>query len=174
MRSLLREMEEKFIEFENEELSPKQKQFMDVDDDNDIDEKDLEKLRSKNEESDLEEQNVTAAVAGFNTPYAFSKREKKVKYPGVAEAIDKKYEAIIESYRNFKHDDKKPSNKVKETIREIASKLKEIETLVNHSSRFKNEAGVTSANYGPGTVEALRKISERLVKISERVRALGE
>jgi hypothetical protein len=171
MKSLLREMEEKFIELENEELSPKQQKYMDVDDDNDIDAADLNKLRS---EKDLEEQNVTAAVAGFNTPYAFAKKEKKAKYPGVAEAIDKKYEAIIESYRNFKQDDKKPSHKVKETIREIAGKLKEIETLVNHSSKFKNEAGVTSANYGPGTVEALRKISERLVKISERVRALGE
>ncbi len=33
---------------------------------------------------------------------------------------------------------------------------------------------VTSEAYGPATKKALNTISERLIKISERVRALGE
>ena len=53
-------------------------------------------------------------------------------------------------------------------------KLQEIETMVNYNTRLKTESGVTSSNYGPGTQKALTKISERLIKISERVRSLGE
>jgi len=92
----------------------------------------------------------------------------------VYEAMDSKYEQLIESYRNFKKGDDKPSNKVKRTIQEIAMKLREIETLVGYNSKLKEESGVTSANYGPSTKKALNKISERLIKISERVRSLGE
>jgi hypothetical protein len=92
----------------------------------------------------------------------------------VYEALDSKYEQLIESYRNFKKGDDKPSSKVKRTIQEIAQKLREIETLVGYNSKLKEEAGVTSAAYGPSTQKALSKISHRLIKISERVRALGE
>jgi hypothetical protein len=92
----------------------------------------------------------------------------------VYETIDSKYEQLIESYRNFKKGDVKPSSKVKQTIQEIAMKLREIETLVSNNARLKTESGVTSSNYGPKTTKALNKISERLIKISERVRALGE
>ena len=60
------------------------------------------------------------------------------------------------------------------TIKEIAQKLREIETLVNYNSKLKTESGVTSTAYGPGTTKALTEISKRLIKISERVRSLGE
>jgi len=94
----------------------------------------------------------------------------------VNEAMETKYEQLIESYRNFKtaSGDTKPSSTIKKTITEIARRLKEIEDSVNHASRFKNEAGVTSSAYGPSTTRALTKISERLIKISERIRTLGE
>ena len=54
MRSFLREMEEKFIEIESDEL----------------------------EDADVTEQNVTSAIAGYNTPGAFltpAQYEKKKK-----------------------------------------------------------------------------------------------
>ena len=197
-------------------------------------------------DDELDEQNVTGAIAGYSTPNAFRKKVKKVGYatgieesvnakpshkPGehqrpesyeetsqdkfpfssdldkwpnkeqqypvkfqnqpygtanikdqtkkvslVAEAMDRKYEQIIEGYRNFANGDSKisPEKKVKSTIQEIAKKLQEIETLVNYNSRLKTESGVTSTAYGPSTSKALTKISERLIKISERVRSLGE
>jgi hypothetical protein len=92
------------------------------------------------------------------------------------ESLDSKYEQLIESYRSYKNSagDRKPSRTIKETITDIARRLKEIEEAVNYASRFKNEAGVTSSAYGPSTTRALTKISERLIKISERVRTLGE
>ena len=219
MNSFLKQMESKFIELDNEEQI---------------------------EETEIEEQNTTAAVAGFNTPAAFAKpgkwRGKKAQYesvnkpaswtmgayqapedaeeeytdkfpfadqdgmwqhknykypsvdltgtPGTAtkkdktkhvkltteDVLEKKYEELIESYRRFATEDKNlsPDRKVKNTIKEIAKKLQEIETMVSYNTRLKTESGVAASTYGPGTQKALTKISERLIKISERVRALGE
>lgn len=219
MRSFLREMEEKFIEIENDEQA---------------------------EDADVTEQNVTAAVAGYNTPGAFltpaqyEKKKKKIKYESVNtpptfrwkddvhqtpesseetsqdkfpfstdtdkwpnkdqeypvkftnqpygtanipdksskvyEMMDRKYEELIESYRRFATEDKhlSPEKKVKNTIKDLAKKLQEIEMLVNYNTRLKTESGISASAYGSSTQKALAKISERLIKISERVRALGE
>ena len=160
MKSLLREMTEKFQEIENKcdcgepgcaECNP----------------------------NEIEEQNVTGAMAGFNTPKAFAKKTndktaEQLGYKKVQEAMDKKYLKLIEGYRDFKKGDVKPSHKVKDTIREIAKKLQEIETLVNYNTRLKTESGIASSEYGPSASKALATISSRLTKISERVRALGE
>lgn len=199
-------------------------------------------------EDELDEQNVSGAVAGFNTPAAFAKpgkwKSKSIKYESVntppsfkwketghqrpetaeetaqdkfpfssdetewmmnsqeypakftnspygtaniedstkkvaskvEEALEKKYEQLIEGYRSFATGDANmsPDRKVKTTIQEIAKKLHEIEKLVQYNSRLKTEAGIASSTYGPATAKALNKISERLIKISERVRSLGE
>lgn len=105
-------------------------------------------------------------------------RDTKTNMPKlqVEDVLEQKYEQLIEGYRTFATADSKttPEQKVKNTIREVAKKLQEIETMVNYNSRLKTEAGVTSSAYGNSTNKALAKISERLVKISERVRALGE
>jgi hypothetical protein len=162
MKSLLREMKEKFQEIENDYCDgcdrPSNKCVCD---------------------DEIEEQNVTGAIAGFNTPKAFAKKTndktaEQLGYKKVEEAMEKKYLAIIEGYRDFKKGDVKPSHTVKNTIKEIAKKLQEIETLVQYNSRLKTESGIASSEYGPATSKALTKISERLVKISERVRSLGE
>jgi hypothetical protein len=160
MKSLLKEMNEKFQEIENKcdcgepgcpECNPEE----------------------------IEEQNVTGAIAGFNTPKAFAKKTndktaEQLGYKKVEEAMDQKYLELIEGYKDFKKGDVKPSHKVKNTIKEIAKKLHEIETLVQYNSRLKTESGIASSEYGPSTAKALNKISERLIKISERVRSLGE
>ena len=226
MKSFLKEIEQKFMELEESEQCPECGN----------------PLASCTCDDEIDEQNVTAAIAGYNTPAAFSKpgkwRGKEAKYesvnspatfkwddesyqkpeseeeeynskfpfaiddaewqhssyeypsknlvgtPGVAskkhktlcveDVLEKKYEQLIEGYRDFKLGDEKPSKKVKNTIREIAKKLQEIETLVNYNSKLKTESGVTSEAYGPATTKALTKISERLIKISERIRSLGE
>ena len=107
------------------------------------------------------------------TPGVASKKHKTLK---VEDVLENKYEQLIEGYRSFATGDpkKSPEKKVKETIQEIAKKLQEIETLVNYNSKLKTEAGVTSSAYGSSTKKALSKISERLIKISERIRSLGE
>jgi len=129
------------------------------------------------EYDDLDEQSVTGGIAGYQTPYAFSKDKKvkkKMKYPGVAEAMEKRYEHLIEGYRTYATSDpkKSPETKVNETIIEVSKKLREIEESVKNASRLKEESGVTREGYKKRTNKALGTISERLVKISERVRNL--
>jgi len=230
MKSFLREMEEKFVELENH---------------CEVCDKPADQCTCTDE---VDEQNVTGAIAGYNTPAAFRKTVKHVGYasgveesvkpvsktykpghyqvvefdeevqndkfsfsiddniwwnkdmeypskdktntPGtshkkdydtgtklrVEDVLERKYEQLIEGYRTFATADSKtsPEQKVKNTIKEVAKRLQEIETMVNYNSRLKTESGVTSSAYGNSTKKALAKISERLVKISERVRALGE
>ena len=121
-------------------------------------------------DEDIDEANATAAVAPHQMP-AFKKKKDNV-----AEAMDKKYEALIESYRDYALGDSKmsPDKRVKETIREVSKKLQEIEQMVQYSSRLKTESGLSRDGYGASVNKALTKISERLIKISERVRSLGE
>jgi hypothetical protein len=139
---------------------------------------DIEVIDSSTE---IDEASTSAGAGAYNTPAAFStpeqaRKKKKMKYPGVAEALDKKYEQLIESYKQYALGDSKttPDKRVKETIKEVSKKLQEIETLVKYSSRLKTESGISRDGYGPAVNNALTKISERLIKISERVRALGE
>jgi len=133
---------------------------------------------SHNEE--IEEASNTGGVAGYQTPNAFSPADEDTitqgGYSKVQSAMDRKYEQLIESYANFSRGDKKmtPENKVKRTIQEVSKKLKEIEILVNHTNKLKTESGMSRDNYGPRTEKALNKISEKLIKIAERVRAIGE
>lgn len=228
MKSLLREMEEKFYEVDNScDCGSPECPICNPD--------------------EIDEQNVSGAIAGYNTPNAFTSeksfKKKKFKYesvntspnyvygeyqipdseeevgmdkfpfaidnaewynknfkypsvdlthtPGqsnkpdkttrvgklkVEDVLEKKYSELIESYRSFTNNnpDVTPAKKVNDTIREIAKKLQEIETLVTYNSKLKTESGVTSSHYGASTNKALTKISERLIKISERVRSLGE
>jgi len=131
------------------------------------------------DDDDLDESN-TGAIQGYNTPKAFGKMKKKdveqLGYKKVQEAMDSKYEQLIESYRDFVLGDPKltTERKVKKTIKDIAKRLQEIETLVEYNSKLKTESGVAASTYGSSTQKALSKISERLIKISERVRSLGE
>jgi hypothetical protein len=102
--------------------------------------------------------------------------KKKNEYKKVQEAMDRKYEQLIEGYGDFALSDSKmsPARKVNASIRDVAKKLKEIEETVKWTGRLKTESGISHSGFSSGTHNALRKISERLIKISERVRSLGE
>ena len=97
-------------------------------------------------------------------------------YDRVQEAMDRKYEQLIEGYREFAlgNGKRSPNQTVNSAIREVAKKLKEIEETVKYTGRLKTESGIAHSGFSSGTHNALRKISERLIKISERVRSLGE
>jgi len=139
---------------------------------------------SHDKTEEIDEASNTAGISGGEgppqVPAAFAKpgkwKNKDKTYETVQEAMDRKYERLIESYTTFSRGDKKmtPENKVKRTIQEVSKKLKEIETLVKHTSKLKEESGISRKEYGPRTEKALNKISEKLIKIAERVRAIGE
>ena len=155
--------------------------------------KGCEHCNGKGYHEKVDEMSTTTGVAGFNTPAAFSKRtnpklnqstgyrtvsNKKLhtEYDQVQEAMDRKYEQLIEGYRNFALSDSKitPEQKVKKSISEVAKQLKTIEETIKYTSRLKTESGISHSGFGNSTKNALTKISERLIKISERVRSLGE
>ena len=237
MKSFLKQLESKFMEL-NESID-----YVSQEDEN----QPSIHTNSIQEEDEIDEQNVTGAIAGYNIPAAFAKpgkwknksktyesvntapswklgayqtpedeqeeytdkfpfaetektwQHKNYKYPSVdltnspgiskrkdktkntmkhsvAESMDSKYEQLIESYRAYATGDAKstPEQKIKHTIKEVAKQLQEIEKTVNYASRLKTESGVARNGYGNSVESALNKISERLIKISERVRALGE
>jgi paraquat-inducible protein B len=155
-----------------------------VDDIDDVDPRDLEKLKQTGNDinivseysEDLDEISTTANAPAPAHKFAFSKKAKrKMKYDSVSEALDKKYHELIESYKQFSTDpNKSPIQKVNETIKEVAKKIKEIEEVINYTTRMKTESGISRTSYNKSTETALNKISEKLIRISERVRALGE
>jgi len=136
-----------------------------------------EYAKTKSIDSDIDEQSVTGGIAGYQTPHAFSNRKKpknKMKYPGVAEAMELKYEQLIEGYRTYSTSNPKitPEQKVNNTIIDVSKKLREIEEAVRNASRLKEESGITREGYKKRTNTALNTISERLNTIAERVRNL--
>jgi len=143
---------------------------------------DCEKTGMKPEYRDLDEMSTTGGVAGYNTPAPFitpaqyETKKKTMKYERVQEAMDRKYEQLIEGYRDFALGNSKltPEQKVKKSISEVAKQLKTIEETIKYTTRLKTESGISHSGFGNSTKNALTKISERLIKISERVRSLGE
>jgi|TARA_R110001599_G_scaffold82958_2_gene223138 hypothetical protein len=167
--------------------------FLDLDNDGDTEEDMKDAANEELNEDEIEEASTSAGAGSYMTPKAFGKRTNPnlkqstgytdvpktklhTEYDYVQEAMDRKYEQLIEGYRDFALSDSKmsPAKKVNASIREVAKKLKEIEETIKHTGRLKTESGIAHSGFSSGTHNALRKISERLIKISERVRSLGE
>jgi hypothetical protein len=131
-------------------------------------------------EEEIDEASTSAGAGAYMTPKAFGKADddtvEALGYKRVQEAMDNKYERLIEGYKTFALSDPKmsPAKKVNASIKNVAKQLKEIEETINYTSRLKTESGISHSGFGPSTSKALVKISERLIKISERVRSLGE
>jgi len=131
-------------------------------------------------EDEIEEASTSAGAGSYMTPKAFGKADddtvEALGYKRVQEAMDNKYERLIEGYKTFALSDPKmsPAKKVNASIKNVAKQLKEIEETIKYTSRLKTESGISHSGFGPSTSKALGKISERLIKISERVRSLGE
>jgi len=131
-------------------------------------------------EEEIDEASTSAGAGAYMTPKAFGKADddtvEALGYKRVQEAMDNKYERLIEGYKTFALSDPKmsPAKKVNASIKNVAKQLKEIEETINYTSRLKTESGISHSGFGPSTSKALGKISERLIKISERVRSLGE
>jgi len=185
----------------NENLDPVGKEDDDINNDGKVDKSD-EYLKKRRDtvskavnEDEIDEISTSAGAGAYMTKNFVAKRKQPnpnlkqstgytdvpktklhTEYDYVQEAMDRKYEQLIEGYRDFALSDSKmsPAKKVNASIREVAKKLKEIEETIKYTGRLKTESGIAHSGFSSGTHNALRKISERLIKISERVRSLGE
>jgi len=82
-----------------------------------------------------------------------------------------KNESINEGrYHDYRNDESMtPKQKIGRSMREIRDSLNELNRLVKMNVRLKNELKVDSRSYWKNTHKALNKISERLVKLANKV-----
>ncbi len=121
---------------------------------------------------ELEEVSTSAAVPGYQTPYAFSggrkkDKKKKKKIATNSTGYSKVNEGRYHQYRN--DETMTPKQKIGRSMREIRDSLNELDRLVKMNVRLKNELNVDSRSYWKNTHKALNKISERLVKLANKV-----
>ena len=73
-------------------------------------------------------------------------------------------------YHDFRNNEElTPRQKIGHSMREVRAKLTELSKLIDMNVRLKNELGVNSDQYWKNTHKALNKISERLVKLANKV-----
>ena len=120
---------------------------------------------------ELEEASTSAAKPGYQTPMAFSggRKKDKKKKRDIAKAVYN--ESINEGrYHDYRNDESMtPKQKIGRSMREIRDSLNELNRIVKMNVRLKNELKVDSRSYWKNTHKALNKISERLVKLANKV-----
>ena len=88
-----------------------------------------------------------------------------------AKQVSKKLESVTEGrYQDYRNDESLTARqKIGYSMREVRDKLTELDKLVKMNVRLKNEIGVDSTSYWKRTHGAMKKISERLVKLANKV-----
>jgi len=140
---------------------------------------------------ELEEANATGTAGGeYGTPHSFKgtnkkgKKQKKAGYSGGHgdptigtdnfEPKDPKLrkESVVNEgrYHAWRNDDSMtPKQKIGMAMRETRDNLTELERVVKYNVKLKNELKVDSRDYWKTTHKALSKISERLVRLANKV-----
>ena len=82
-----------------------------------------------------------------------------------------KKESVNEGkYHDYRNDETMtPKQKIGRSMMEVRDTLKTLESIVGMNIRLKNEIGVDSTSYWKRTHVAMKKISERLVKLANKV-----
>ena len=122
--------------------------------------------------NELDEASTSAATPGYQTPMAFSggrKKDKKKKKDISTNSTG--YDVVKEGkYHDYRNDESlNPKQKIGRSMREVRDSLQHLEGLVKMNVKLKNELKVNSESYWKNTHKALHKISERLVKLANKV-----
>jgi hypothetical protein len=131
------------------------------------------------------EMTTTGAVAGYQTPNAFSPNKKSKGNKSAAEATSG-YTAVKEDedpdvlseargrYFNFRESSefKNPGSKVSFCIREMKKMMAEVEFLVKINKRLKTEAGVSNDMLWKRTALDIQAIQERMKNVSQGLKEL--
>jgi hypothetical protein len=121
---------------------------------------------------ELEEATTTGDIAGYETPNAFTggpgkgkKKKKEISTNSTG------YNVVKEGkYHDYRNDDTLTAKqKIGRSMREVRDSLLHLEGLVKMNVKLKNELNVDSRSYWKNTHKALNKISERLVKLANKV-----
>ena len=104
-----------------------------------------------------------------------AKQDFNLKVYSTMEYINRAFDNVSESvnegkYHQYRNDETMtPKQKIGRSMREIRDSLNELDKLVKMNVRLKNELNVDSRSYWKNTHKALGKISERLVKLANKV-----
>ena len=121
---------------------------------------------------ELDEASTSSATPGYQTPFAFTgksakgkKKKKKISTNSTG------YDVVKEGkYHDYRNDESlNPKQKIGRSMREVRDGLNGLEKLVKMNVKLKNELKVNSESYWKNTHKALHKISERLVKLANKV-----
>ena len=156
--------------------------------------KESEEYRQFAEEISLEEISTTASVPGYQTPNAFAPTEKEFEknsketaemqgYTVVPKNKKKNYESVYKqamnvinegTYNEFRKDETRSSNrKINDSIKNINRTIYEVERVVEHALRLKTEMNVDQRTLWGESMNRLRKISERINRITKKIHELG-
>ena len=121
---------------------------------------------------EIDEASTTGNIAGYETPNAFTggpgkgkKKKKEISTNSTG------YNVVKEGkYHDYRNDDTLTAKqKIGRSMREVRDSLLHLEGLVKMNVKLKNELNVDSRSYWKNTHKALNKISERLVKLANKV-----
>tara|TARA_R110000851_G_scaffold97626_1_gene211364 strand:+ start:236 stop:676 length:441 start_codon:yes stop_codon:yes gene_type:complete len=132
---------------------------------------------------ELEEMSSTGAGEAYDTPNAFSKDDEEdennnAEQAGYKKVKESKFKQFAKasfltevSYKDYKKDETATSKqKVNQSIKEVNSRLLKIERIINHNIKLKTEEGIDNKQYWKSTRGSLYKISERMMRIGEKLR----
>lgn len=142
-----------------------------------------------NELEEIDEITTTGSIAGYQTPYAFSRTLKNHKnkskktaedsIPGgkVSKYIDEdsNLEDLYENfdYWTFRNDESlSDSAKISKSIKEIKKLVQEAERIVERNLRLKNERKVNSNSYYKRCESQLNTIEETLTRLFKYIKEL--
>lgn len=153
-----------------------------------------EEFRKFKEEIELDEMSTTASVPGYQTPNAFAPSEKDFQktikdtaevqgYSVVPNQKKKNFESAYKqamnvmhegTYKEFRKDDTRSSNrKINDSIKNINRTIYEVERVVEHALKLKTEMNVDQRTLWGESMNRLRKISERINRITKKIHELG-
>jgi hypothetical protein len=156
--------------------------------------KESEEYREFAEELALDEMSTTASVPGYQTPNAFAPSEEEFEKHSKESAetmgytiVPKKKKVNSESvykqamgvinegtYKEFRRDETRSSNrKINDSIKNINRTIYEVERVVEHALKLKTEMNVDQRTLWGESMSRLRKISERINRITKKINELG-
>ena len=133
----------------------------------------IEDLIEDLEEESVDEISTTHTGMSYNTPKAFKKKKDDEDDLNESNFMKMAKQSFISeaTYKDYKKDDSATSKqKVNRAIKEINSRLFAIERIINQNVKLKTEEGVDSSKYWKPTRSNLYKISEKMLRISEKLR----
>ena len=133
----------------------------------------------KEVEKEIEEISVTGGGEAYNTKYAFGDLDDEdIEKSGYKKVKESKFKTMAKasflnevSYNEYKKNPElSAKQKVNKSIKEVSSKLFRIERIINQNIKLKNEEGIDNKQYWKSTRNNLYKISERMMRIGEKLR----